>query len=150
MGSKINKLASLLVVALLAIGTFAFHASRPVEAAVDSWSGHQEELVPFLGSVTAGTTAAVYTAVTNKAINVRAITLTNSASGYVALYNGSSAVAGNVIGVWAVIANTPLVLNEDMLGQGVITTVGTGLYVSGTTGTVTLTARVRKDKVSPR
>lgn len=144
-----NKIAGLLLLIAVSLGIIA--ASPSGQAAVNSWSGQPETVVAFSQAITAGTAATVCTAVTSKAHNVRAITLTNTASGYVRLYSGTDDSDGSkLIGAWGVIANTPLQLNEDDLGPGVVTGVGQALGVDATTGTVSITVRVRRDDKSPR
>jgi hypothetical protein len=141
--------AVLAIIAAIALTFGRPPATREAKASVDSWSGHQEVQVPFQASITAGTSALVTTGTTGVAWNIRAITVSNSASGYVSLYSGSAVQGVSLIGIFWVIANTPLVLNEDMCGQGITTALGQGIYVNATTGTVTMQLRVRKDAVSP-
>jgi hypothetical protein len=119
--------------------------------AVNSWSGQAEVQVPFSEAITAGTLATLMSATSTKAHNVRALTVTNTASGFVRLYSGGTTPIGaRLIGTFGVIANTPLVLTEENLGTGVVTTVGDALMVDATTGTVSIQARVREDLKSPR
>jgi hypothetical protein len=112
--------------------------------------GLNESSVQFTAAITAGTTATVCSAVTSRAHNVRAVVITNTASGFVRFYSDTNAVGANLIGTFGVIANTPLVVTEDVLGPGIVTTVGKALVVDATTGTVSLQLRDRLDKVSPR
>lgn len=117
--------------------------------AYDSWSQHNEQVVPFTGAVTNGTLATVVAASTGFAWNVRSLTVTSTVSGTVAVYSGGTIQSNSLIGAFGVLANTPLVLAEDQLGQGVVTAVGQALTINCPTGTTTLTARIRKDTTSP-
>lgn len=140
MRKKINAylLLAALIAAPLCMGAF------------DSWSGHVERVIPFSQSVTLGTTALVATAVPLVSHNVRSITITDSASGVVRLYSTSdNSLGSNMIGSWGVIANTPLVIREDELGQGIGTAVGSALYVDAATGTLSLMVRIREDPQRP-
>lgn len=119
--------------------------------AVDSWSHFAEVQVPFSQSVTlAATPSVVCTATAGFAHNVRSLTITDTASGVVTLYNGPGGAGTTIIGTWGVIANTPFPLSEEQLGQGITTSVGSGLYVCGATGTITLQVRDRLSSTSPR
>lgn len=140
--NRFAAIAAILLTGLMLVGL----AGSPVRAATDSWSQHQESVVPFSASITLNAAPAlICTAVTGKTLNVRTLIITDSASGVVEIYNGSGGTGATVLGSFGVIANTPLLLTEDMLGQGLRTSSGTGLYVSGATGTITLTMRVRQD-----
>jgi len=146
---KQNKLFAAIIAAIMVVGVVALGFGR-ANAATDSWSGKSEKVIPFSQALTSQTVAVVCTAVSSVAHNVRAITITNTASGYVRLYTSANLLGSNLIGAWGVVANTPLVLHEDDLGQGVVTKLGEGLYVDATTGTVSITCRIREDPVSPR
>lgn len=137
-------IVALLLLALLGIGG-ALHQSAPApaQAAVDSWSGHSESLIPFSQAITLNTSAVLYTGVSTVRPNIRAAVITNSASGVVTFYDGAVVQGSAVIAQFAVIANTPLYLDEDRLGVGIRAAMGDGIYVSGATGTITITARVR-------
>lgn len=142
--NRFAAIAAILITGLMLLGLAG--SPSPAKAAVDSWSGHTENVVPFSASVTLNAAPAlICTAVTGKTLNIRAITITDSASGVVEIYNGSGGAGSTVLMSVGLIANTPLTLTEDMLGQGLRTTSGTGLYVSGATGTISLTMRVRQD-----
>lgn len=135
-------IAAFLAVGLLALGL----SGGPAKAAVDSWSGHTEVLVPFSQALTTpGLPSLIVSAVTARTLNVRALVVTDSASGIITLYNGAGGTGPTILAQFAVIANTPLILTEEQLGQGARTTSGTALYIGGTTGTVTATVRVRQD-----
>lgn len=137
--------AILAILALIGIGQF-----QRGDAATDSWSGKAEQSICFSQAITAGTLATVATAVTGKCHNVRAVVVTNTASGFVRLYSTSTLTGANLIGAVGVIANTPLVLTEDSLGAGICTRVGEALCVDATTGTVSLQLRDRLDIKSPK
>lgn len=139
-------LGVLLIVGLTLGGVGALHHSAPqrAEASVDSWSGHPESLVTFSQSLTLGAPPAVlYTAVSGVRPNIRAITITDSASGVVTLYDGPGGTGATVIAQFGVLANSPIFLDEDRLGVGIRATLSNGVYIGGATGTVTATARIR-------
>lgn len=119
---------------------------KALHPSMDSWSGHVEVQVPFSQAITlGGGNGVVCSATASVAWNVRALTITNSASGVVRLYSGHYLDGTKLIGSFAVIANTPLKLNEDDLGQGIKTAVGSELSVDAATGTLSMQLRVRKD-----
>jgi hypothetical protein len=132
------------ILALVALGL-----GGVVNAAHDSWSTQGEKVVPFSQSVTLGTTALVASAVTGRCHNVRTMTITDSASGVVRFYSTSSNAGANLIGAFAVIANTPLMLTEDSLRTGMCTRVGEALYVDAATGTLSIQLSDRLDLKSP-
>jgi hypothetical protein len=162
--------ASLVLAA--AIPPLSHRLGGDAQASVDSWSGHSEVQVPFTASITAGTPALVMSAATvllptgstAACINIRSITITDTASGYVRLYNGQSAgglpstgysgtgapPGSALIATFSVLANSPLVLNEDQLGQGIMTSVGSSLWVDSATGTTCLQVRARLQTQSVR
>lgn len=146
----------------LILGAFLSLAlQRPATAEFDDWSGKREFQVPFRAAITNGTFALVSSALSTsteqdgvaKAQCVRAMTITNTASGYVALYShaASGTPAGSdLIGIFAVIANTPLVVPESVCGQGLFGRVGDPISVDATTGTVTMQLRMGVSATSPK
>lgn len=144
--SNMKKIVATLVVGLLVgFALMGIRYESKVHAATDSWSAHNEVNIPFSFSITAGTSAPIFTGVSGVAANVRAIVVTNTASGGVHLYSDSTVTGSALIGSYGVLANTPLVITEDNMGQGLKTVLGKGLYIEGTTGTISGTVRIRKD-----
>lgn len=142
MQNKVGFICGVLALCALGLGS----TSR---GATDSWSHRAEVLVPFSGAITANTTALVYTGITSVRPNIRSAVITNTASGFVRIYAstaaGAAPVGADLVLAVGVIANTPLVLTEDSLGQSLSGVSGRSLVVDATTGTVSLMLRVRKD-----
>lgn len=153
---KLSTRACLATLALVfGIGLGALVSSR-AEASVDSWSGHTEKLTPFSQSVTAGTPALVVSAVSATSPpsgfpqgvnqNVRSMVVTSTVSTTVIFHSANSTSGASIIGVFGLLANQPLPLTEDQLGQGMRSGITNPIYVDvGSTATVTITARVRSD-----
>lgn len=133
-----------------AIGLLVALGLAGIAPAQDPSLGQAEKVITFSAAVTAGTPALVCTAVSGIAHNVRSVVVSNSAAGTVKLFNDSLSTGVEPIGAFGVIANQALPLTEQNLGPGCVTAKGKGLYVDGTTGTITMTLRIREDKTSPR
>jgi hypothetical protein len=137
-------------IAILSTGCLAvFLVASQSLATVDSSVGKNETDVPFSQSITSGTVALVCTATTGVAFNIRGGTFSNSAAGVIRFWNGPTNLGTSFIGVVPTGANVVTNLSEDQLGTGIVTSVGNGLYVDGTTGTISFTIRVRKDPTAP-
>lgn len=144
-----SKIKAILLTLILAVALVPLGAR--LATADDPGAGQNENQICFSQSVTSGTTALVATAVSARAHNVRAIVITNTASGFVRLYSTSANSNGaNAIGTFGVIANTPLALTAENLRNGLVSRVGEGIYVDAATGTLSLQLSVRQDLKSPK
>lgn len=142
---KMGVLALLLAIGL-AIGFSGGHEAEAQTGMEDPGSTMGEIPISFSQAITQGTTALVVSSVTGRAHNIRAIVITNSASGFVRLYSTSDNSNGaNLMGSWGVVANTPLVLTAAALRGGVPGRVSDAVYVDAATGTVSLQMCVRED-----
>lgn len=130
------------LVAAVVLGV-ALAPVQPLEAQsavpyVDTWSGHNEAVATFSGSI--NTTTAVIAAVSGKKINVRAITMRSSSAGVVVFQDGSG---GTTIGNFYLEADVPYTIYENALGPGMKTSTGNGLYAVLSGATLTTTIRYR-------
>ncbi len=135
-----------LLLVLVAIGFLSLAGppvTRAARANVDSWSGHNEFLTTVNTAYTANTAATVFTGVSGRILNVRAMTFSTSAAGFLVFKDHAS---GNIIGQFYCAATTQYQVTEDLLGIGMQTTVAGGaidMFVT-VSGTVCITARISK------
>ncbi len=145
--NRINKILAVLALVGAAIvfghrQDVALAQSSGSGIAVDTWTGRDDSVSTFRGSV--GTTAAaVVTAVSGKIINVRAIqSMTLTSAGVLSFTDGSG---GTVLGQYYLEANKPYQIDESLMGKGLTTTSGTGLFVvADVAATLILTHRIQK------
>lgn len=142
MGNKLKALLPVLLIGCALVGVFGsseLPATKRAEAQ-DSWSGKDESLVTLGATIT--TPAVIVTATTGKVIVVKSLVIASGTAGNVTLQT-SSTVGTNIKAAIYLAANTPLLITEELLGEGVKTASGDTLYIHGP-GTITVTARVQK------
>lgn len=130
---------------LVGTGTVSEPLAKKAHAAVDSWSNHAEQNTSWSGALTAFTPALICTAVTTANPNLKALVITSSASGLVNFHNANSNAGSTQVFAVGLIANTPLVLSEEVFRQGYKFGLGNPIYIDGPTGTVTVDYTIRVD-----
>jgi hypothetical protein len=118
-------------------------AQSAVSATVDTWTGRNESVQSQSISVDNTGTAVIFTGVSGKILNIKAIsTITASSAGIVSLLDGSN---GTVLWKGYLSQTTPFQIPESELGIGLTSSSGNGIYASSTvTATITISARVQK------
>lgn len=106
----------------------------------DTWSGHDERVATI--SALCSNSTALVSAITNKKVNIRAITISSDTAGVIAFQDGSG---GTTIAQVYVAANTPITIYEGAFGPGVKTTKGNGLYLQLSSATITAFVRYRAE-----
>lgn len=129
-----RKFYSILAVAVLtALVAVSF---RPAQAQV---SGGYQRITG--NKVTLAGIAQIVTAVSDRAITVKAGVLTSSATTAIQFYSGTTPVGAPL----TLVAGVPLEIGSDILGKGFGSTVGVALSARSDGATVTFLLRIQED-----
>lgn len=137
---RYGALAALLAFAVAFCAATTRRAVAQSAPAHDTWSHHDDRLATISASISS--TAAVVAGVTNKQVNVRAMTLRSDTAGVVTFQDGSG---GTTIGQVYLEANKPYTIYEGALGKGLTTSTGNGLYAVLPSATLTAFVRYRAE-----
>jgi len=135
------KRITVLVLLSVALAAFAWVGLRPAWADVPV-AGPEFTAVVNATAATSGVSAIATSA--SNIISVKAVTLSSDTAGVVLLLDGNN--SGTVLGAFYLAANTPRDVGSDLLGPGLNTTSGQGVFVRQASGTVTAVFRYRLER----
>lgn len=125
------------LLALSGLSAVAVVGPRREAKAQDTWTGRAQVMATV--STNVSSTTSIVAAVSGKKLTVKAMVLCGDQAGVYLLQDGSG---GTTLWAQYLAANTPLVIDEKVLGPGFQTTAGTALYCDGPSSAV-LTAGFR-------